>query len=220
VNSLISLAIARVSADGSEDGRYAGFYRRLVAEGYVEATHWAHFDPMRFGRRTNEHMAYLALYALLLLTHDPATLERLGSGEQRTWNHVRGEHNAFFAFVHAMRGVKTGDGPGRSGEVMEAAAEGREALFEFPDDKIEWPVDLTREGFDVPRSWLNTNKGFPRSRVAIPLHLRPRTSSFWGGNPYQMAGCLSPGGRVESAGVDFLLAYWMGRYHGFLKPGD
>jgi hypothetical protein len=27
-------------------------------------------------------------------------------------------------------------------------------------------------------------------------------------------------GNVEFAGIDYLIAYWMGRYHGFIQPEE
>jgi hypothetical protein len=54
----------------------------------------------------------------------------------------------------------------------------------------------------------------------VPLYLRPRGSSFWASDPYRLAGSLHRHGEVENAGMDYLLAYWMGRYHGFLAPEE
>ena len=146
-----------------------------------------------------------ALLPLLLLETDEEILEDLHAGENRTWQHVRDDRNSFFCFVHADE---------------EAGAAGVVALREFPDDKVEWPVDLTRQGFDFPRTFLNSRKCAPRTTEGVPLHLRPKSSSFWANDPFRLVGNLTSHGNVETAGIDYLVAYWLGRYRGFVKEDD
>jgi hypothetical protein len=45
----------------------------------------------------------------------------------------------------------------------------------------------------------------------VPVPCRPPTDFLWQRNPFQLSG----GGKgvVESAGVDYLLPYWMARYY-------
>ncbi|MBI4600989.1 MAG: hypothetical protein HY721_03425 [Planctomycetes bacterium] len=208
VNALIALAIAKVAAVAADEPRHRAFYDRLVEQRYPEIAYWAHFTVLGVPNRVNDNMAYLALHPLLLLEKDRRVLEALAAGERRTWRAVRDDRNAFFAFVHALRDPGGG------------AASGVEALREFPEDKVEWPVDLTREGFDFPRALLNTRKGEPRTTRGVPLHLRARSSSFWASDPFRLAGNLARLGDRETSGQDYLLAYWMGRYHGFVRPEE
>jgi hypothetical protein len=205
VNALISLAIAKTAAVSTGEERYRAFYRSLIASGYVEHARWAHFTVLGVGNRVNDNMAHLALYPLLRLEKDPEVLSLLGMGDDRTWAAVKRDRNAFFAFVHASRS-RGGDG----------RAQGLQALREFPEDKVEYPVDLTRPGFDFPRAFLNTRKCLPRTTEGVPLYLRPRSSSFWASDPFRLVGNLKQHGDRESAGADYLVAYWMGRYHGFV----
>jgi hypothetical protein len=222
VNALIALAVAKVAEASSAEPRHLEFYRGLVGDGYPEASYWAHFSFLGIGSAVNDHMAYLALYPLLLIERDAAVLAALRESERRSWRALSEDRNAFFAFVHAALAA---DDPGDSGRSpsglrSDAAERGRQALREFPADKVEWPVDLTREGFDFPRAFLNSRRCMPRTTQGVPLHLRPRTSSFWAAEPDELAGNLSSRGDVETAGVDYLLAYWMGRYHGLLSEGE
>jgi hypothetical protein len=222
VNALITLAIAKVAAVATGEERHQAFYRRLIANGYHHVAHWAYFDFLGVGNRVNDHMGYLALYPLLRLEEDPRIAAVLRDGGRRTWRHVRGDRNAFFAFIHAAAvGDPPGDPPPAAfSTVEEALSTGRESLGEFPEEKIEWPVDLTRPGFDFPRAFLNSRKCEPRTTSGIPLYLRVRTSSLWASDPFRLAGRLLRYGEVENAGMDYLVAYWLGRYHGFIAAEE
>jgi hypothetical protein len=221
VNALISLAIAKVAAESTGRARYEEFYAALVARGYASITYWTYFAPFGIGNRVNDNMGYLALVPLLLLEESPKVSEKLRAGARRSWHHMQHERNTFFAFVHAA----LVEGQVREGEKRpplsgEAARAGKEALREFPEEKIERPVDLTRPGFDYPRAFFNSRKCEPRSTRAVPLYLRPRGSSLWASDPYRLVGNLHSHGEAENAGMDYLLAYWMGRYHGFITAEE
>jgi uncharacterized protein (TIGR03437 family) len=51
----------------------------------------------------------------------------------------------------------------------------------------------------------------------VPVPLRPPTDFLWQRDPFQLTGGTS--GVVESAGIDYLLPYWMARYYGVI-PGS
>jgi uncharacterized protein (TIGR03437 family) len=50
----------------------------------------------------------------------------------------------------------------------------------------------------------------------IPVALRPPDEYLWEESPYQLSGGGS--GIIETAGVDYILPYWMARYYGVLGP--
>ena len=78
------------------------------------------------------------------------------------------------------------------------------------------PIDLTREGFDIPQAFFTDDDCRPRSREPVPLYMRSRSSNFWGSDPYRMVANIQSIGNLDTASSDYLLAYWMGRYHGFV----
>jgi hypothetical protein len=206
VNALIVLAVAKAAhAAGADSGLYAS----LLADGALDAAGAAHWRAPGNTKRVNENMAYVALLPLLLLETDAALAGELRTIEARLWRKVAGEHNAFFALVHA---AASGDAAAR--------AEGLAALREFPDEKRDHPVDLTRDGFDVERSRWKNSKGEPRARAPLPLWLRPAGSNLWVNDPRLMAGSLRDRGETAYSGVDYLLAYWLGRERGFVAAGD
>ena len=50
---------------------------------------------------------------------------------------------------------------------------------------------------------------------AVPVPLRPPTDFLWQRDPYQLMG--GGAGTIESAGIDYILPYWMARYYGALS---
>jgi hypothetical protein len=206
VNALIALAVAK-AADASGAG--SGLYESLLAEGALGAAGAAHWRAPGNTKRVNENMAYVALLPLLRLEADAARARELREIEARLWSKVAGERNAFFALVHA---AASGDPAGR--------AEGLAALREFPDQKRDFPVDLTRNGFQFERSAWKSSKGEPRALAPLPLYLRPSGSNLWVNDPHLMAGSLRDRGETEYAGIDYLLAYWLARERGLVGAED
>ncbi len=218
VNAAIALAIAKVGADAAGGDARLAFYRRLIDDGYARIARRAHIAIFDSGKRVNDHMAYLALYPLLLIEKDLTVLDDLHRAEERSWRFVGEERNAFFAFVHGG-GVELQGGRAAAPGTTEGGRRGREALLEYPADKVHWPVDLITLGYDFPRACIGDG-GLPTSTVAVPLYLRMRSASLWVSNPYRLAGEVQEGGKFENAGVDYLQGYWMGRYHGFIADVD
>ncbi len=212
VNALISLAATKVAAAATGADRHVAFWRRLVEDGYPGTAYWAHFALLGVGHRVNDHMGYLALWPLLLLETDAAVRADLCSSEARSWGALQNDRNPFFAMVHALA-LRVRGQDDAAGDVGRQAAA---TLGEFPDDKVVWPVDLTRSPFDFPRALLPSRKGVPRTTEGVPLWLRPRTSSFWASDPFALVGTIGPGGLTETAGIDFLVVYWGLRHDGWL----
>ena len=210
-NALISLAIGRVAVTATGEDRHRRLWERLVEEGYPDAAYWAHFELFGVGHRVNDHMGYLSIYPLFLLTPTPSVREALRDSERRSWSHVGADRNAFFALVHATFVEESG---------KSAATQAVEALREFPERKIPLPVDLTRPRFNFPRAFLNSRKCLPRTTEGLPLDLRPVSSSYWAADPFALVGRLTANGSSEYAGTDYLLAYWMARFHGYVNPDD
>ena len=48
----------------------------------------------------------------------------------------------------------------------------------------------------------------------IPVPDRVTTDYLWQRSPFQLSGGGS--GRIENAGIDYILPYWMGRYYGVI----
>jgi hypothetical protein len=206
VNALIALALAKAADAPNGDGAWS---RALDDDGYLRAARSAHWRPPGYAKRVNDNMAYVSLLALLLLEEEPARKAALHDVEARLWDGVSGEHNAFFAGVHALA-------------IDDDAADDelRAGLADFPERKQSHPVDLTRTGFDFEARWLKNGKGLPRAKEPVPLYLRPSGSNLWVSDPYALVGSLRDVDRIEYAGVDYLLAYWLARSLGIVAPEE
>jgi hypothetical protein len=76
----------------------------------------------------------------------------------------------------------------------------------------EW---LLRPRRDVPIDLRGVYPACGSPEVAcapVPIVDRPRTDFLWQRNPFQLVG--QGAGTIETAGIDYILPYWMGRYYG------
>lgn len=121
--------------------------------------------------------------------------------ERRLWNEVKDHKNAFFAFIAASQAL-------RPATLSETAEEHAWQLDLFPPaPQLAVPVDL--------RGIYPEDPYCPDlSAIAVDLDERPATTFTWERPPWTL---YDPGesNRIYP-GVDYLLAYWMGRYFGFI----
>ena len=128
----------------------------------------------------------------------------LREAEARLWDGVRGEHNAFFAGVHALA---SGDDAAR--------AEARRRAPRVPRAQAGAAGGPhARPASTIEARWWKSSKGLPRAKQPIPLYLRPAGSNLWVSDPYALVGSLRDTGGTEYSGIDYLLAYWLARAGG------
>ena len=58
--------------------------------------------------------------------------------------------------------------------------------------------------------------GEDRACAPIPVSDRARTDFLWQRSPFQLDG--SGTGKIEGAGIDYILPYWMARFYGVVEP--
>jgi hypothetical protein len=57
-----------------------------------------------------------------------------------------------------------------------------------------------------------------RACQPIPVEERVTTDFIWQRSPFQMSGGGT--GVIETAGIDYILPYWMARYYGVIQPDE
>lgn len=142
------------------------------------------------------NLDYISFYNLIRL--ESSSLSSIYQGAYKVLrNFTAGDQNAFFDIID--RGLN-GANPARDAETA--------ALLN------QW---LQRSRRDPT---VNLNGVVPacgsQSCNAIPAALRPPDDFLWQESPYQLTG----GGSsvIETAGIDYILPYWMARYYGVVSP--
>jgi len=138
------------------------------------------------------NLDYISFYNLIRLESSSASsIYRQAYDTLR--NHTAGHQNAFFDIID--RGLN-GANPARDAETTELLN--------------EW---LQRPRRDVT---VNLTSAVPvcgaQACQPIPVALRPPDDFLWQESPFQLAGGGS--GIIETAGIDYILPYWMARYYG------
>lgn len=165
----------------------------------------------------NISMHFAALHALIWYEHDPEVraalqyhLEHQAFAPADEPRPVAEQHNTWFDFIYA---ASKDLGPGSSGPAYDAVEDGICMLRQFPASQAT--PDLQCPPDECVEACLD--------RLEHPIGDYPRTiaercpSTFiWWGNPYSLGGCTQDLRSIRVP-TDYLLAYWMGRYYGFIS---
>ncbi|MGC8833880.1 MAG: two-component regulator propeller domain-containing protein [Armatimonadota bacterium] len=146
---------------------------------------------------SDDELAFLAYYPLLLYETDPDLIALYRLSLERSWQIERPEACPLYNVIYA---VLTGHG----GDVEETV----KTLQEIPMDLITWTMKNSRRS-DIT---LDEEAGrFGEVQSLKPVSPAERAVMKWNGNPYRLDG--GNDGREEDDGTFFLLPYWMGRYY-------
>jgi hypothetical protein len=186
VNAMIALAVIKLAAVTTGSERFEVAYARLVEEGYPETAWFSKVQLLYRTNHNNDNMQLLGTAALLALEDDPAVREPVIDGLRRTWSYVRHEGNSWFNYV-IMSGL---------GRDAQGARDARRTLERFPLER-------------------RSRQGRVRLVRALPITYRAPTIFVWRSCPYALRQATRDRSEM-SPPVDYLLAYWAGRYWGFL----
>ena len=142
------------------------------------------------------------MYNLAQLDQDPTRSQTIRGTvlQNELWAAMQSQKQVFFSYIYAASAPSGTD-------VSTAVDGGNFQLAQFPPP---------------PRVHLPVNDSFPADPScpglaldAIDVGVRVVGDFLWQRNPWQQ----SDPGNVQEVfpGVDYLVAYWMGRYHGFLQ---
>ena len=212
LNALIALMVLKVAHHVTRAPRFEAAYHDLIERsGYdrraaaARDKWWEHLIGVN---HSDNNLAFLAYYPLLRLERAPALQQVYQKGLRRAWRVVRNEANPLFTFIDA---ALTSEAPPRPDRLAQAL----ETLFFFPSVKRNIPMTYGRRA-DVCRSFWNDRSGHPQACTPVPIQYRSIDTFEWKANPYRLEG--GGDGKTLFAGVDYLLPYWLGRYHQFIHP--
>lgn len=212
LNALIALMVMKVAHRVTGAPRFQKAYAHLIGKkGYHFRAAQARdkwWEYIRGINHSDNNLAFLAYYPLMRLEKDPSLKRVYQKGLERTWRVVRPEKNPFFTFIyHAFL-------PENQRDKM-ALNRAMETLFLFPAIKRDTRIMNSRR-HDICRAFWKDRHGHPQACLPLPIQERPADSFEWKANPYRLDG--GGDGKTIYAGVDFLISYWMGRYHSFIHP--
>jgi hypothetical protein len=146
------------------------------------------------------------MYDLARLEDDPGRSDtvRYGVLQNVWWPGFSAHKNVFFSFIYA------GTVPGAPAQVAtDAAAQ----LAQFPaPPRTHRAVDLRAEPRYQPHD--GTCPDQCSHSTAVDVGERPTDDFLWQRAPWRIYDAGDP--QRTEPGVDFLVAYWMGRRHGFV----
>lgn len=209
LNALIALSAYKIAAVATGEEKYVAAYADLVERAYPSLIYWTKFQIFGKTNHNNDNMQFIATLPLLLLEAQPAIRREVARGVERTLAYVQHEGNSWFNYV-AMLAVGYDRG---------LAEDARLTLALFPLDKRTLAVDVTGdERFE--QALFSSRKGRPKAKYPLPINYRPQTTFAWRDDPYELRSYERSYGDDTASPVDYLLAYWTGRYLGFLTAAD
>jgi hypothetical protein len=201
LRALHILSHLRVASHITGNERYNEAYRDLVSRHrYAFLTRNQKVNIPGHVNHSDDELAFLSYYPLLLYETDPALRKVYMESLERAWQCERAEANPLWNYIYAA-GTGSGDYDG---------APSAETLRRIPMDLICWTVANSHR-LDVVTDPVQDRFSRRQSALVLPADERPVMK--WNGNPYMLDG--GNGGRSEDDGAFFLLPYWMARYHNY-----
>ncbi len=216
LNSLEILSHLKVAEHMTGKPRYTEMLRELI-EKHAYATNavgqkqvW----PPQAVNHSDDELAFLSYYPLLLLERDSELRTKYLVSIKRSWLIERPEHSPLFNLIYgaALQASTWTDPSHRPDQAHVAPADydHDECMAWFrdvPQDTIHWTV-INSKRQDIT---LLGNNRFRRPASQDALPVSERHVMRWNGDPYVLDG--GSDGRERDDGAPILLPYWMGRYH-------
>lgn len=219
LNSFSILSYLKTAEHITGDRRYAEAARTLIEKhGYANNTMMAkHHGGPGGGNQSDDEMAFMLLYNLLRYETDPRLRMVYGVTLRRRWETEQPELNPLFNFIAAsmLEGLEYADSHDRmalrpDGEWL---AESADTLRRFPLDRVNWAMTNSDRRDIRPLGGEERGRGARLDGRVLPID--ERYVNHWNHDPWRLD--QGGNGRELASGAAFLLPYYMGRYHGFLK---
>ena len=151
---------------------------------------------------SDDQLSAICYYPFLQLEHDPTIRDAVHRSLRRTALIEREERNSLIAMVYASVDPEDAD--------VEGAIQ---TLREMPQDRRNWGQNNSHRA-DVVFDTRPSVRGDDILLNTLPAD--ERLFERWNQDPYKADN--GGDGRLDGAGVDYMLAYWLGRYHGVIAP--
>ncbi|MBI2421337.1 MAG: hypothetical protein HYV27_00810 [Candidatus Hydrogenedentes bacterium] len=205
LNSLQMLSFLKTAHYITGDAKYQKHYMKLIKEHHylanvlLEKKVYPDMD-----NHSDNQLAYVAWYPILQAEQDPEIREALHAAVRRHYKCLSLDRTAFFYYVTATIDPDYVD--------LEAATH---ELTLFPTDRRQWAYKNSHRADVVFNPRVDR---FGKRQLMTVLPLDERGIDKWNSNVYLPDEGGS--GNHEDDGAAYLLPYWMGRYHGFIKEAE
>jgi len=181
--------------------RFLDAYRELI-ENHGYARNTARYLELRDNiNYSDEELAMLSYYPLFLYENDEGLRRIYRQGLEGWWQNIRREKNPLWIFINQQ-----------AAGAADHTADAVWTLARYPMDLITWTVDNSDRADLTPET---AGDRFQRPQIRELLPPDERRIHKWNTNVFSPEG--GNGGRGEDDGAAFLLPYWMGRFHGFIR---
>ncbi len=198
-----------------DEQQYWDRYRR-IADFYGPFSNLAYLEV-----RNHKYYDYYAIifhfrnaYNIARLEPSPTARQRyVNSFKRLVWPSVKNTDNVFFDYVYMSI---TGE------ESPETIARDKHVLALMPEAPNEWVYrTIPKKRLDPYSVVLSVTRFFSKAtREPRPIEEQCSTDFLWQRSPYKPRCQKFPDWNIVFPGVDYLSAYWMGRYQGYIGPED
>ena len=149
----------------------------------------------------DNQLSFLPYYVISNYANDPMLEPYFIKSISRSWNIIKNDRIAMWNIIASISLNKDCGLPAALDE-----------LHSTPMDMINWDMENSHR-WDLQEDVFTDRMG--KRQATTPISPAERGITKWNLNVYQMD--WTKGGRGENDGAYFLLAYWMGRYHGLIE---
>ncbi len=171
--------------------------------------------PGGAGHQPDDNMAFMNYYHLIRYETDPRLLSMFQHAIYTHWKYERLERNPFASYIYAaccLGKVRTDHwGDTDLSPTPDCFGDAVDTLKRYPLDLVDWPMSNAHRLDMVPLTDGAASGGRNDGKV-FPIDERHEV--YWDLNPWALA-YNGKGTRLRE-GFPYLLAYYMGRAHGFI----
>jgi len=228
LNSLSILSYLAVAEHVTDDPKYGEAAKMLIDKhGYgINAMITKLQRGPGSGNQSDDEMAFMGYYNLIKYTKDDALRKEMTYSFFKYWINEFQEINPFFNFAYAAcgQGIEFTDPWGTysmnpyDGWLEDSV----ETLKGFPLDRLDWAlrnshrldiIRLGRHAGSDPTSRGGRARGYRVNGKVLPI--QERHFNHWNTDPWTLD--TGGGGQTLANGTVYLLPYYMGLYHGYIK---
>ena len=200
LNGLEALSYARLGLAITGKKMYADAYRQLIDWGYPANTlRQKNTFPPAITAPWDDDLAFQSYYTLMRYATDSKLRSFYLRSLERSWEVLRMEHNPIFNFTY---GAITGN----DCELPQAVKSMREEVLDCIDYSY---TNSSRDDLYIEPGYTSYAGGI-RAISAREISFGKRSTQLDGGS----------GGNVVSNPSEFIMEYWMARFHGFIQAPE